>query len=345
LDDRLPPLRGYLPILVPASYYGKSLVRAVADTLRDRDGVRVSEETITDQLETGRFLILFDGVSEVTGDRQQAMDEILRVARSANYPGCRFVISTRPPEVLPAGVRTLELQPLTPKVVEDLLEHYPLGTGTANQARRQLRSFGDRPIEPLLLDMILKQGDEEGVSDTRAQVYERYFRRLLRAEASQDEWDGWRMACETLARDFMLSTGRRGVGLPHEPLLDQISGNGGGEGLAARVRRLHNLVVGGERELLTRLEDAGLLRRVRSRWRFAHDTFEEYFAASFVVTFADTREQAPPLERWSTPLERQQEFLETVDFVRELTVEAGHVREILRAGFPPPWRERLDQEG
>jgi len=66
----------------------------------------------------------------------------------------------------------------------------------------------NRPIEPLLLVMALEQGSAENVSSTRAQLYERYFRRLLRVENNQIAWEGWRTALEELANWFLINTGK-----------------------------------------------------------------------------------------------------------------------------------------
>jgi hypothetical protein len=97
-----------------------------------------------------------------------------------------------------------------------------------------------------------------------------------------------------------------------------------------------------ERELLSRLEEAGILFRGR-RWRFAHDTFEEFFAASYLVSYFDKTDRLPSLEKWTASPEREQEFLEVIDFVGELVDPV--LREMLLNCLRPGWRARLENGG
>ena len=346
IKGRLPAtLKGFRPVLIPASYYGGNLLQAITDTLRQRDGVAVDEKIMQAQLQAGKFLILFDGVTEVETDRQQSLQEILRTARSADYQGCRFLITTRALEMIPAEVFTIFLRPLTSDVVSLLLSRYELGPVREKQVRRQLQSFGGKPIEPLLFTMAVRQSSDEHVSSSRAQLYERYFRLLLRAETNEDAWKGWQVALETLAWWFLLSTGKRGLGLPHEPLLDLVMGKTSDgqprENLVEQLRRYYRLPAKDELDLLKQMEAAGLLQSGR-RWRFAHDTFEEYFAASYVVSYFDKKEQWPILDKWAGD-ERAQEFLGVLGFVREMVDEP--IREqMLKQSLPSLWQDYLKQE-
>jgi len=347
LTGQLPAtLKGFRPVLVPASYYEGSLVKAIAGALRERDGVAVDESVMQAQLQSGKYLILFDGVSEVEADKQGAINEILRTARNADFQNCRFLISTRPLEGIPAEISTFHLQPLTVNVVLDLLPRYGLGRERESQLRQQLQSFGDKPIEPLLFTMALEQSGSGQLSATRTQLYERYFRRLLHAESDEMLWSGWRTALEMLAQWFLLDTGRRGAGLPHEPLVDLVAGKRG-DGAAAgnlleRLRRFYRLPAKDELDLLQHLQASGLLQGGR-RWRFAHDTFEEYFAASCLVSRLDKDDQLPRLDKWIGIHEQEVEFCEVLDFVKEMT-DAVTRRRIVRIGVPSLWQERLEND-
>jgi hypothetical protein len=75
-------LRGYLPIFVSAGSYKGELIKAVAETIRRRDGVPVDEggQTVRAQLSTGNILVLFDGYSEVEGDKSKALQEMIETA-------------------------------------------------------------------------------------------------------------------------------------------------------------------------------------------------------------------------------------------------------------------------
>lgn len=70
--------------------------------------------------------------------------------------------------------------------------------------------------------MVMAQSDTTEISRTQAQLYETYFQRLLGVDKDSLLWAGWRTALEMLAQWFMLDTGKRGIGLAHEPLLDLI---------------------------------------------------------------------------------------------------------------------------
>lgn len=351
LIGSLPPgLEDFRPVLIPASYYGTSLVKAVADTLRERDGVMVDEEMTRAQLQSGRFLILFDGVSEVVGERTDALNEILRTARHADYASCRFLITSRPLEGATVEAATFLLQPLAPIVVTKVLDSYKLGVARENRVRAQLERFGDRPIEPLLFTMILEQGADERFGTTRAEIFEQYFRRLLRIGSDKNLWDGWRDALELLSKHLMLDTGRRGAGLVHENLLNLLGERKVGEetveSATTRLRRLYHLPVVDELDMIGQLEAAGLLRRGR-RWRFAHDTFEEYFAASYLASYLELKEQLPPLDQWREPAERQREFSGVLSFLREMS-DAALRRRLCTMDLPEGWKAELavaDEEG
>ena len=68
--------------------------------------------------------------------------------------------------------------------------------------------------------------------------------------------------------------------MPHFELMDLLlgkdPGRGAGEGMAARLRQYYGIGEREELDLLKRLGSAGILTR-GNEWRFAHDSFEEYF--------------------------------------------------------------------
>jgi hypothetical protein len=346
----LPPdLRSFRPILVSPSYYEGSLVKAIADTLRERNGVAVDVESMSAQLQSGEFLILFDGVSEIDGDKERALKEILRTAQNADYQGCRFVISTRPLEALPADLQTFELQGLTADALAILLPHYELPHDRELQVRRQLQSFGNQPIEPLLLVMALEQGAMTRVSSSRSGLYERYFRRLLRVENNQIAWDGWRTALETLSNWFLICSGNRGSGLSHESLMRLINADkgkaDGQESLLIRLRDYYHLQFADGLELVHKLQAVGLLQGGR-RWRFYHDTFEEFFAASWLVSnfkkteLTDSLVNERSLAKWVGIHERENDFVSVIDFVAEMADEQTK-SQMLALSWPDLWKRHL----
>jgi len=342
-------LKGFRPVIVPASYYGGSLIKAITDTLRERDGVAVDEKIVHAQLQSGKFLILFDGVSEVVNNPNQSLKEILRTASNADYKKCRFLIATRPLAGIAPDMYTIYLQPLTSDVISVLLPRYHLGPERENRIRRQLQSFGDKPIEPLLFSMAMAQSTTEQMSASRSQLYERYFRRLLRLESESDDisWEGWRTALETIAHWFLLDTGRRGVGLPYRHLVKLITGRSGdkqaGENLVEALRRDFHLSASDEVGLLQKLKAAGLLQSGR-RWCFAHDTYEEYFAASALVSHLELKGNWPYLKKWLSSFEQEQGFCEVIEFINEM-IEDEARQQLMKLKLPATWRDLLQRKG
>ncbi len=328
-------LKGLRPVLVTPYYYEGDLTAAIAAVLRERDGVAVDATMMAAQLGAGGYLILFDGVSEVEGDKQEALRAILRVAQNADYHGCRFVLTTRPPADMPPDAPIFELQPLTPENVLDLLQRYALSREQESQVKRQLELFGGKLLEPLLFAMMLAQSEGGQVSRSRAQLYESYFRRLVQAGENDALWKGWLMVLEALARWLVVDTGRRGAGMAHEPLVDRINA----EKLVERARNYYRLPTKDALDILSQLNSAGILEAGR-RWRFRHDTFEEYFAASALVSAFLREDKLPDLAAW-TGLEAQQGgFLGVIEFSAEM-LDAESRRALAALDLPEPWREVL----
>lgn len=338
-------LNSLRPVLVTPAYYDGNLVKAISDVLREREGLAVTEEIVQTQLQSGRYLILFDGVSEIEQDKQDSLREILRTARHADYARCRFLIATRPLAEIPTDIASIHLQPLTPDVVLNLLPRYELDREHERQVRRQLQSFGGKPIAPLLLSMVMAQSDTTEISRTQAQLYETYFQRLLGVDKDSLLWAGWRTALEMLAQWFMLDTGKRGIGLAHEPLLDLIveqkDGHSKSASLVERLQRFYQLPVKDELDLLQRLEAANLVQSGR-RWRFAHDTFEEYFAASRLIFYYDNHGQWLDLHKWQNSPEQQEEFLEVITLVSEMADEPIR-QQFLELDMPIRWQTEFNK--
>lgn len=348
LKRQLPSsLRGFRPLLIPAVYYEESLTKAIGNTLRERDGVAVDDKMMEAQLQTGKFLVLFDGVTEIQRDKQQGLQEILRTAKNADFRNCRFLISTRPLDYTPAGVPAFQLQPLNAEVISDLLlPRYGLGRERENQVSQQLQSFGKKPIEPLIFFMAIGQSRAEQISANKSQLYQRYFRRSLGVETNDTFWLGWETSLGKLAQWFFLDTGNRGVGLPHKRLVDLIAGkaddNQGSEKLIEALQRRFHLPVKDELDMLQQLEAAGLLQGGR-RWRFAHDTFEEYFAASRVLSYLEDEEQWQIFDKWTGSRGSEREFIDVLDFLRERLDETTR-QQILALPLPDKWRDYLEHE-
>lgn len=345
LSGELPEsLKGFHPIHIPAGYYQENIIQAITNVLTQRDDVNITKEIVDTQLQSGQFLILLDGLSEVEEqDKARAIENVLRVAKSAEYKSCRFLLATRPLDAFPGEVSIVELQPLTKEVLFSLIPRYGLNVADEGRLKKQLQSFDDKPLEPLLFAMAIAESGREQISKTRAGLYEQYFQRLLQVKPNDKlTWKGWQDALENIADWSFLETGKRGVGLRHQDLVNRISreveDDGLKENLVKRLNRLFRLPVKSELELVDKLSSAGLLHSER-RWRFAHDTFEEFFAASRLVSLVDQNNQWPTLKEWQG---KEGEFLEVIDFVAEMA-EPKILDILLKLDFPVSWRERLSQ--
>jgi photosystem II stability/assembly factor-like uncharacterized protein len=350
LREELPESLGKLrPIFVPAHYYSGDLIKAIVSVLRERDGVEVNEAALVAQLQAGGYLVLFDGLTEIDGDLVTGAAEILRKAKDATFSKCRFLISSRPLETsLSAETNLFHLQPLNMDVISMLLPRYNLSDSRAAQVRKQLQSFHEKSVEPLIFFMALTvaQANEGSAQPSRSTLYESYFRRLLRVEGDDLKWSGWRTVLEAIAGWSLIESGNRGSGIAHSQLTKKIgeAETEGGKSLFENVQAGWELPVRSPLSLLQTLHAAGVLVLERGRrWRFAHDTFEEYFAASRIVSILSDA-CTPDLSSWSTTVEKQTEFLNVLEFVRELS-DMDTTLKLADVELPDSWRTFLCCDG
>jgi hypothetical protein len=312
--------RGFRPILVPAISYEKSPLQAITTTLRDRDGVAVDEDIVRAQLQTGRFVVMFDGMSELpTADT--AIGEVIRFCRSADYRNCRFLLAGRSMAEA-TDLPVVELQPMNSKAISDLLEKSGLGEVRKERIKRQLSAFESSAIVPLLWSMAVEESRDGNVSQSRAQLYERYFRRLLNVQGAQFDlqWAGWRSLFEQMARWFFLASSSRGQGLPHGALVDRLTAAGAPkdtESPVAAVIRRYPMPFKSALELLESADEAGILEGGR-RWRFAHDTYEEFFAACWITACVEEQQPIEISANWYVSPDKRQELAELRKFCADM---------------------------
>ena len=348
LKGQLPGVLGKcLPVYVTSSHYESDLMQAVSDTLRRRDGVPLDRrgDIARQQLQAGNILVLFDGVSEIEGDKSKALVRMVSVASDNDMQKSWFVFSSRPLKRVPDTLPVARLEPLKLEVIENV--YLPMRTDLDDERRqqvlRQLSSFGTGPIEPLLMTLAIKDSLDNTIAATKAGLFERYFRRILRVqdEADQLTWEGWRTILETFADWFMLDTGRRGYGLTHRVLLRMMAGSGTSRGLLRRVESEYGLGFENEISVLEQLSSVGILAP-GMYWRFRHDSFEAYFAAVRILSGLE-EDDLVDLQIWTGPLAK--DFLPVIEFVREmgsLTLIEKLVNET--AGVPENWRNVLTKD-
>jgi hypothetical protein len=341
LEEKLPKGAGrMLPVFVSAGHYKGNLLQAISDTLRRRDGIPIDDkgQAIRAQLASGGILVLFDGYSEIEGDKAAALEEMLETAADPDFERCRFIFGGRPMDRFPVGVPIFELQPLELDTVENVyLPCFDLSPDQRVKILHQLRVFSSRPIDPLLLTMAVADSLGANPSKTYSALFERYFRRLLKIEQDQnDRWEGWRYCLETFADWFLLSSGSRGVGMPHRSLLDAIAGNGvpAAQSLFTQLKRYYRLAAKDELEIVETLASASLLRSDKN-WKFAHDAYEEFFAASRLRSTLATPQPCPISDKWMT---RPGELDEVFSYLRELIAEEDRTT-IQSSSWPDQWKQ------
>lgn len=127
----LAPLSGCVPFMLPLrQFVGRELpqppefVTPVAAPLRGL----LPQGWVEDQLETGRALVLIDGVDELpTSERAGAREWLRQLCRA--YPGARYIITSRPAAVRDRWLSDddfdeTELQPMDEADVDALIEHW-----------------------------------------------------------------------------------------------------------------------------------------------------------------------------------------------------------------------------
>jgi hypothetical protein len=337
------PFRTFIPIYVTPAYYSGDTLDAIVGVLKERDGVAVTRETAQAQLETGKYLILFDGITEIDGDKNIGLKDILRFAQNAEFRSSRFLISSRPGLNFPPDIPVFHLQPLTSDIIRRLYQKFSLSSEQQLQVNKQLQLFGSKPIEPLLFTMILAQGEDTKNINTKAQLYEKYFKRLLRIE-KDNQWRGWEAALQDIARWSMLDTGSRGLGLLHETLFERMFEKQGNDGVdfIKRINKIYKLGVLDESDLLEKLESAGILYESR-RWRFVHDTFEEYFSACYIVAYLIKNKAFPELSLWTYDETQIQSFVTVIEFVYEM-IDDGMSKVVRNLKIPDLWKTILLQK-
>src|SRR5262249_32930881 len=152
-----------------------------------------TKEVVNTLLQSGRFLILLDGLSEVEqGDKTRVVNDVLHIAKSTEYQTCRFLLSTRPIDAFPSDISIVELQPLSKEVIISIIPIYGLARAEEYRLETQLRFFNDKPLDPLLFTMAITESATEQISTTRTGLYERYFQRLLQIKPNDTlSWRGW----------------------------------------------------------------------------------------------------------------------------------------------------------
>jgi hypothetical protein len=289
--------------------------------------------------------VLFDGISEIEGDKAKALARMVALVSEKEMQNSWFVFSTRPLRRTPDALPIARLEPLHLEVIEQIYlpTRTDLDPDQRKQVLRQLASFGTQSIEPLLLTLAINDSLDNTIATTKADLFERYFRRILRVQEERDEiaWQGWKKTLETFADWFMLDTGRRGFGLPHRVLVRLMGGGVGSRSLLGTIGAEYGLTFESEISVLEQLASFGILTS-GIRWHFRHDSFEAYFAAGRIL--AGLEEDDPvDFQIWTGPFAK--DFMPVIEFLGEMGTR-NLIKMLLKQNpqIPGIWREVLDQK-
>ncbi len=231
--------------------------------------------------ESGRLLVLLDGLDEVTTHRDVTVEEIRRFARAAQDRGNRVVVTSRPAGYTARGepFREYTLKPF--RDVEEarpFLEHWLQVLAPDRKAEAPARAeallavLQERPAlrnlvtNPLILRLAVVAYLKEGkVAHSRAGLYEAYLEdlwdRAVRYRGAPVEWkDAVFAALEELAWRMHMEGARD-------------------EGSVVAALAAEQDTARGEEMLQVVRERMGLVVRVGDLYAFSHTTFQEYFVS------------------------------------------------------------------
>lgn len=148
----------------------------------ERDALKQHFRTL---LEQGRVAIFLDGMDEVSGasffrDLQTAVTDFLHSA----YGNNTVIISTRPFALRQLGnAKAMEIQPLSPRQIEQFIEHYYRDVPERQQFQRELqrrRELRELARVPALLGFILQLWRKQGtVTDDKLELYAQITQELV----------------------------------------------------------------------------------------------------------------------------------------------------------------------
>lgn len=269
----------------------------------ERDALKQHFRTL---LEQGRVAIFLDGLDEVSGakffgDLQTAVTEFLHSA----YGNNTVIISTRPFALRQLGdAKAMEIQPLSPRQIEQFIEHYYRDVPERQQFQRELqrrRELRELARVPALLGFILQLWRKRGsVTDDKLELYAQITQELA-AQLDSDK-EGVEPEREWLVEDKdgslkldllrQLAFNQLFKGLIHPPY--DIGGNANdvdrlvftSEHLRdeaiefARMLKERESITIHPRNLAEDVKATALLRQVGTdHYAFAHLTLQEYLAA------------------------------------------------------------------
>lgn len=343
-----PKKNKWLPIVITSDDYNGDLVESVSTVLRERFGIPFDkEDMLLAQMQVGGILVLFDGLSEVSTSRAAAVADLQRVSKMPEFSKCALLVATRWFKGTPEFPECKVLPVTGHEAVTIYLPLFSLEPAARLRVEANLLGFGEEPIDVQLLAMTIEASNTQ-LNQQRHQIFISFFRKRLSAEGeeSNERWDGLSLAQELIAKAFCVDTGVKSVGLSPRALIDsiQIASDQqedvlAGKDLLSELRDNYGIEYSSGVALLDYLKSVGILIRV-DRWKFAHDTFEEFFCAIYLLRILKTNGHLPDLLSWRS---RPQEFREIFDFLYEMAEPEIHSL-LSKLDLPAAWRHEVDAQ-
>jgi formylglycine-generating enzyme required for sulfatase activity len=267
----------------------------------------LSEGFFRQHLEAGSVILLLDGLDEAPSRiERQSMARLFEQATRA-YPGCRFVVTTRPlsysGEATLAGFELAQIEPLGQGSIEKFLEQWcrQVSPDSPNQAklhlaellealrnRVEIRRMAHNPV--MLTALAVVHWNERRLPEGRAELYRSILRWLAQ---TREQRTGREPAdrCLTLLQHLALAMQDRDSLPGHESQREvQVSRRQAAEILesqfsgAAEKQRLENALAFLDQEEV----DSGIIVSRGNEIRFWHLTFQEYLAARAIAGQPDS---------------------------------------------------------
>ena len=334
----------YRPILVTAEDYDRSgnLIAAITNAVERHHPAGLTPEVTSALLTSGRFLILFDGISEIDLQDVKVYQDILGTAKHQDFASCRFVFTSRSSPT-GHGDTVIRLELLTASYVRSRI--LPWATSSHDQmaaALAQLDHLGPEPLAPLLVQMVIKAANTSGLRRPDSDLYRRLFAQLLKIDNNVNQWDGWAYILGQLAAESLLKTGNRAKIIGHIPAVNFLDSlKHGQKEVLAKLDEIYGIrKIAGSREALEHLGKANILQRTDTGWHFQHTRYEEYCAAVYLVDFVRTSRMWPPVDQWLGSVEKQEQFAKVLQFATELDDERA-LLEHMPPEHPQIWRSAL----
>jgi len=333
-DDQLGDVaEGALPVFIPVDMLGMHIRRCqdlgvgrIADTAPTwvahfaatrctEFGHPLSEEFFVDLLDSGRAVVLLDGLDQAASTRERQMLSKLMENAAAAYPACRFIVTTRPAaykgEIILDEFAEARIAPLDEEAIEVFFQawcgaiwaqdkaeatRHRVELAQAVGARPEIRRMATNPV--MLTALAVLHWDAKRLPEQRADLYESILQWLAKARERREGRPN-PDHCLALHQNLALAMqndvkGRR----------TQVSRHWAARAIASRFRDVaeEERIAAAEAFLQAEEVDSGIVvGRGERDLCFWHLTFQEYLAARALAGRDDDRAGLLSSDRIYTP--------------------------------------------